>query len=47
MGLLAFQALVIRNKMERSNGSLSTRVWIPLGAALFLVALVISAIVVP
>jgi hypothetical protein len=47
MGLLAFQALVIWNKMERSNGSLSTRVWIPLGAALFLVALAISAIVVP
>ncbi len=33
--------------MERSNGSLSTRVWIPLGAGLFLVALAISAIVVP
>jgi hypothetical protein len=47
MGLLAFEALVIENKMERSNDSLSTRVWIPVGAALFLVALVISEIVVP
>ena|ERR1700722_17746265 len=47
MGLLAFQTLVMGNKMERSNDSLSTRVWIPLGATLFLVALAISAIVVP
>ena len=47
MGVLAFDALVIKNKMERSIGSSSTRVWIPLGAALFLVALAISAIVVP
>ncbi len=33
--------------MERSNGSLSTRVWIFIGAAFFLAALAISAIVVP
>ena len=47
MGLLAFRAFAIGHKMERSNGPLSTRVWIPLGAALFLVALAISALVVP
>src|SRR5271155_3825012 len=29
------------------NGSLSTRVWIPIGAALFLVALTVSALLIP
>jgi hypothetical protein len=29
------------------NGSSSTRVWIPIGAALFLVALTVSALVIP